>query len=179
MPVRAFGPLLSVLYKWPSVSQAYKWDKNDFVAEWLESQLNADASHSSIVTKNLRCVKRDAVIHGVKESLEVRREQNDAKWWGFGTFVSHGHSLCFYQGCPEAAVDAVVEMARSLSQHQRELVLRSISQLEDQSNDQNEQSQWLWCSLRYLVFKEIAMLFCVRAVRNAADEVITNISPEA
>lgn len=47
--------------------QAYLWEQNQAVVEWLEDQRRAD----SIVIKNINAVKRDAVISQIQRALEV------------------------------------------------------------------------------------------------------------
>lgn len=50
-------------------AEGYKWDNNETVVAWLEDQLNKP---ESIIAYNLHCVKKDALINQIKNSLEVR-----------------------------------------------------------------------------------------------------------
>lgn len=65
------GPAKEMLRRWfvedRGAIDAYLWDKNEVVVEWLEKQKEPD----SIVLKNIAAVKRDAIISQIKLSLEV------------------------------------------------------------------------------------------------------------
>lgn len=49
-------------------SEGYRWDHNETVVEWLEQQIN---NPESMINYNLHCVKKDALITRIKNSLEV------------------------------------------------------------------------------------------------------------
>ena len=42
--------------------QAYVWEKNRDVSEWLQSQLADDKWPQSVLCENIRCLKRDYVM---------------------------------------------------------------------------------------------------------------------
>lgn len=64
------GQAKEMLRRWfvedRSASDAYLWDTNEAVVDWLEKQKVPD----SIVERNIASVKRDAIISQIKKSLE-------------------------------------------------------------------------------------------------------------
>ncbi|KAG8225798.1 hypothetical protein J437_LFUL005605 [Ladona fulva] len=86
--------------------QGYLWEKNEAVVEWLSRQLDKNSQHS-VVYSNIKCVKKDAIIQSIRNSLE---------------------------DCPEAALDAVIEMVQHLSPLQRSDALRHLSHLEEEGS---------------------------------------------
>ncbi|XP_034234889.1 acetyl-CoA carboxylase isoform X2 [Thrips palmi] len=103
------GQAKAMLRRWfmedQGATEGYKWENNEAMAGWLEGQLN---SSNSIVARNIGAVKQDAVVQSVKNSVD---------------------------SCPEAAVDAVVEMVRGLNAQQRAQILQTLSQQgEDQQS---------------------------------------------
>lgn len=81
--------------------QSYKWDNNEAVVQWIEGQLEKP-SRESIITHNLHCVKKDAVINLIKNTLD---------------------------DCPDAALDAVVSIIEKLNDNQKAEVIRTLSHL--------------------------------------------------
>lgn len=49
-------------------SNAYKWEENESVVEWMEKQ----KIEGSTVIKNINAVRKDAIISQIQQSLEVR-----------------------------------------------------------------------------------------------------------
>lgn len=47
--------------------QAYLWENNEPVVEWLENQKKSD----STVSRNIYAVKKDAIISQIQKALEV------------------------------------------------------------------------------------------------------------
>ena len=47
-------------------AQAYVWEKNRDVTEWLQSQLSDDKWPQSVLCENIRCLKRDYVIQQIR-----------------------------------------------------------------------------------------------------------------
>ncbi len=101
------------------------------MAGWFESQLN---STNSIVSRNIGAVKQDAVVQGIKNSIEVCYPSN-AFNSNCSSINDRSNFSLIFQECPDAAVDAVVEMVRGLNAQQRAHVLQSLSQQgEDQQS---------------------------------------------
>jgi len=80
--------------------ESYLWDQDDAAACWLEAQRKTD---NSVISRNITCVKRDAVVTRIKEALEI---------------------------CPEIRLDAVLEIAHRLQPAERAELQRTLSQLE-------------------------------------------------
>lgn len=55
-------------------TNAYRWDQNDAVVEWLEEQKKNELS---IVNKNINAVRRDAIISQIQRSLAVKLKPLD------------------------------------------------------------------------------------------------------
>lgn len=51
-------------------TEAYMWDSNEKIVDWLERQKNND----SIIQRNIASVRKDAIVSQIQKSLEV-------KWW--------------------------------------------------------------------------------------------------
>lgn len=73
-PNLVFGQGEAMLRRWfiedKGASEGYKWENNETVVNWLEEQLNKE---NSIMSYNIHCVKKDALINKIKEELEVSR----------------------------------------------------------------------------------------------------------
>lgn len=114
--------------------QGYRWDNNEAVVQWLEEQHKKPAGHS-IVQYNLHCVKKDSVLNQIKQSLEVIFVlallfiKTYHSWLDFGYY-----ELRLFQGCPDAALDAVVEIVHRLNDNQKAEVIRSLSLLGSADN---------------------------------------------
>lgn len=76
------------------------WDQDEAAACWLEAQRKTE---NSVVSRNIMCVKRDAVVTRIKEALEA---------------------------CPEIRLDAVLEIAHRLQPAERAELQKTLSQLE-------------------------------------------------
>lgn len=67
------GQAQSMLRRWfiedRGTTEAYVWDKNDKIVEWLESQKEAE----STLHRNIASVKKDAIISQIQNSLVVSR----------------------------------------------------------------------------------------------------------
>lgn len=104
-PEIALGQGEAMLRRWfvedKGAAEGYKWDNNEAVVQWFEEQLDKPANQS-IITYNLHCVKRDAVINNIKTTLE---------------------------DCPDAALDAVVSIIEKLNDNQKAEVIRTLSHL--------------------------------------------------
>jgi hypothetical protein len=48
------------------IVQAYLWDDNRAVVEWLTNQLEADQWETSVLCENIKCVQRDQVLREMK-----------------------------------------------------------------------------------------------------------------
>ncbi|XP_071442085.1 acetyl-CoA carboxylase isoform X1 [Hetaerina americana] len=111
------GQIDAMLRRWfvedRGQTEGYLWEKNEVVVEWLSKQLDKSLLHS-LVVNNMKCVKKDAVIQQVRSALE---------------------------DCPEAALDAVIEMVQHLSPLQRADALRHLSHLEEQGSGSQSANQ--------------------------------------
>ncbi|XP_025161543.1 acetyl-CoA carboxylase isoform X2 [Harpegnathos saltator] len=81
-------------------TESYLWDQDEAATCWLEAQRKTE---NSVVSRNIMCVKRDAVVTRIKEALEA---------------------------CPEIRLDAVLEIAHRLQPTERAELQRTLSQLE-------------------------------------------------
>ncbi|XP_015588836.1 acetyl-CoA carboxylase isoform X3 [Cephus cinctus] len=81
-------------------TESYLWDQDEAAATWLEIQRN---NEGSVMRRNINCVKRDALVTRIKESLE---------------------------DYPEVRLDAALEIAHRLQPAERAELLRTLSQLE-------------------------------------------------
>lgn len=106
-PHLSVGQAEAMLRRWfiedKTASDCYLWDDNECVVEWLEEQRDEE---EGTIAKNLLAVEKDAKINQIKECLEA---------------------------CPDIALDAVVELIHKLGPHQKAEVIRTLSQLEEQS----------------------------------------------
>lgn len=91
-------------------TESYLWDQDEAAACWLEAQRETD---NSVVSRNIMCVKRDAVVTRIKEALEI---------------------------CPEVRLDAVLEIAHRLQSTERAELQRTLSQLETTGQEHHKDS---------------------------------------
>ncbi|EFN66380.1 Acetyl-CoA carboxylase [Camponotus floridanus] len=101
LDVRQVGAMLR---RWfiedKGTTESYLWDQDEAATYWLEAQCKTD---DSVVSRNITCVKRDAVVTRIKEALDT---------------------------CPEIRLDAVLEIAHRLQPNERAELQRTLSQLE-------------------------------------------------
>ena len=91
-------------------TESYLWDQDETAAVWLEAQCK---NENSVITRNITCVRKDAVVTRVKEALEV---------------------------CPEVRLDAVLEIAHRLQPTERAELLRTLAQLESAGQEHHNDS---------------------------------------
>ena len=91
-------------------TESYLWDQDEAAAAWLEAQCK---NENSVVTRNISCVRKDAVVTRVKEALEV---------------------------CPEVRLDAVLEIAHRLQPSERAELQRTLAQLETTGQEHHNDS---------------------------------------
>lgn len=101
LDVRQVGAMLR---RWfiedKGATESYLWDQDEAAACWLEAQRKTE---NSVVSRNIMCVKRDAVVRRIREALDV---------------------------CPDVRLDAVLEIAHRLQPTERAELQRTLSQLE-------------------------------------------------
>lgn len=101
LDVRQVGAMLR---RWfiedKGTTESYLWDQDDAASCWLEAQRKTD---DSVVSRNITCVKRDAVVTRIKDALDI---------------------------CPEIRLDAVLEIAHRLQPAERAELQRTLSQME-------------------------------------------------
>nr|KAG5704977.1 hypothetical protein BaRGS_022819 [Batillaria attramentaria] len=83
---------------------AYMWEDDKVVVDWLEKQLQENESGCSLLQENIRCMQRDHVLAHIKEVLEKN---------------------------PDIAMDTVVHMTQLMTSSQRAEVSRILSTIED------------------------------------------------
>ncbi|XP_012679531.2 acetyl-CoA carboxylase-like isoform X2 [Clupea harengus] len=100
------GQMKAMLRRWfveaEGAVQAYLWDSNKDVVEWLEKQQVAEEEEGtrSVIEENIKYIRRDGLLKKL-------------------------HSLV--EGNPEVAVDSIVHLAQNMSPSQRAEVLRILS----------------------------------------------------
>lgn len=111
LDVRQVGAMLR---RWfiedKGATESYLWDQDEATAYWLEAQRKTD---DSVLSRNMTCVKRDAVVTRIKEALEV---------------------------CPEIRLDAVLEIVHRLQPTERAELQRTLSQLETSGQEHHKDS---------------------------------------
>ena len=74
------GQAKSMLRRWfvedKGDTNAYQWEENEAVVEWMELQKINDASTAN---RNINAVKKDAIISQIQRSLEVESFRNCLK----------------------------------------------------------------------------------------------------
>ncbi|XP_076277454.1 acetyl-CoA carboxylase isoform X2 [Lasioglossum baleicum] len=91
-------------------TECYLWDQDEAATNWLESQRQ---NENSVISRNITCVKQDAVVSRIKEALEA---------------------------CPEVRLTAVLEIAHRLQPTERAELLRTLSQLETTTQEHHNDS---------------------------------------
>jgi len=111
LDVRQVGAMLR---RWfiedKGATESYLWDQDEATAGWLEAQRKTD---DSVLSRNITCVKRDAVVTRIKEALEV---------------------------CPEIRLDSVLEIVHRLQPSERAELQRTLSQLETTGQEHHKDS---------------------------------------
>ncbi|KAL3270902.1 hypothetical protein HHI36_021411 [Cryptolaemus montrouzieri] len=99
-PNLSIGQGAAILRRWfieeNGASEAYKWDNNEEVTNWLENQLS---DSNSLVKRNINAIRKDTVLNEIKVHLE---------------------------DCPDIAVDAVVDLIQKLKSHQQDEVFKRV-----------------------------------------------------
>lgn len=110
LDVRQMGAMLR---RWfiedKGTTESYLWDQDEAATYWLEAQRRTD---NSVVSRNIMCVKRDAVVTRIKETLDI---------------------------FPEIRLDAVLEIAHRLQPAERAELQRTLSQMETRETGQEHQ----------------------------------------
>lgn len=91
-------------------TESYLWDQDEATTYWLEAQRKTD---DSVLSRNITCVKKDAVVTRIKEALEVY---------------------------PEVRLDAVLEIVHRLQPTERAELQRTLSQLEATGQEHHKDS---------------------------------------
>lgn len=91
-------------------TESYLWDQDEAATNWLEAQRKDE---NSVISRNITCVKRDAVVTRIKEALEI---------------------------CPEIRLDVVLEIAHRLQPAERAELQRTLSQLETTGQEPHMES---------------------------------------
>ncbi|XP_020292337.1 acetyl-CoA carboxylase isoform X2 [Pseudomyrmex gracilis] len=91
-------------------TESYLWDQDEAATYWLEAQRKTD---NSVISRNITCVKRDAVVTSIKDALEVY---------------------------PEIKLNAVLEIAHRLQPAERAELQRTLSQLETTGQEHHKDS---------------------------------------
>lgn len=113
-PSLGVGTVISMLRRWfvedRGATESYLWDQDEAVSKWLISQ---NETEGSVLSRNINCVRKNAVLTRVKEALEC---------------------------CPEVRLDAVIEIAHRLQPGERAELLRTLSQLETSNQEHHNDS---------------------------------------
>lgn len=88
-------------------TESYLWDQDECVTNWLKNQ---QEDENSVISRNIACVKQDAVVSRIKEALEA---------------------------CPEMRLTAVLEIAHRLQPAERAELQRTLSQLDTTSTQEH------------------------------------------
>ncbi|XP_063979421.1 acetyl-CoA carboxylase isoform X2 [Diachasmimorpha longicaudata] len=103
-PTLDYRQVDAMLRRWfvedKGTTESYLWDQDEAVVNWLIEQAQ---NENSVVTRNIDCVKRDAVVTHVKEAIET---------------------------CPEVRLDAALEIVHRLQPSERAELLKTLAQLE-------------------------------------------------
>lgn len=98
------GQIKSMLSRWFVEAQgtvnAYLWEDNKAVVEWLSDQLDEENLERSVICENIRCIRRDYVMQQI-------------------------HSLI--QENPEVAMDSIIFMTQHMTPGQRSEVTRILA----------------------------------------------------
>ncbi|XP_003704973.1 acetyl-CoA carboxylase isoform X7 [Megachile rotundata] len=111
LDVRQIG---ATLRRWfiedKGATESYLWDQDEAAAVWLEQQRQDE---NSVVSRNITCVKQDAVVSRIKEALEA---------------------------CPEMRLNAILEIAHRLQPAERTELQRTLSQIETTTQEHHNDS---------------------------------------
>lgn len=111
LDVRQVGAMLR---RWfiedKGTTEAYVWDEDEAATNWLESQRQDE---NSVVSRNITCVKQDAVVSRIKEALEA---------------------------CPEVRLNAILEIAHRLQPAERAELQRTLLQIETPAQEHHNDS---------------------------------------
>ncbi|XP_014207408.1 acetyl-CoA carboxylase isoform X3 [Copidosoma floridanum] len=99
-PSLGVGQIDAMLRRWfvedKGATESYLWDSDEIAASWLEEQARCE---SSVLLRNMNCVRKDAVVSRIKEALDI---------------------------CPEVRLDVVLEIAHRLQPQELAELQRSI-----------------------------------------------------
>ncbi|KHJ49247.1 carboxyl transferase domain protein [Trichuris suis] len=102
------GEMSFLLPRWYALDPANKkcgnWNDDQGVAVWLENQLSQEGS---IISENLKCLKRDSIIGKIRSTLS---------------------------NSPDLLMDAVLEVAQQLNSHQSADLIKVLSNLSSRQN---------------------------------------------
>lgn len=111
LDVRQVGAMLR---RWfiedKGTTESYLWDQDEAATIWLEQQRQDE---NSVVSRNITCVKQDAVVSRIKEALEA---------------------------CPEMRLNAILEIAHRLQPTERTELQRTLSQIETTTQEHHNDS---------------------------------------
>uniref|UniRef100_A0A8C1CUK2 acetyl-CoA carboxylase n=1 Tax=Cyprinus carpio carpio TaxID=630221 RepID=A0A8C1CUK2_CYPCA len=85
------------------LSQAYLWDSNEDVVEWLERQLAEEEGARSLIDENIKYIRRDHILKQIRSLVQAN---------------------------PEVAMDSIVHMTQHISPTQRTEVVRILSTMD-------------------------------------------------
>ncbi|CAL8401839.1 unnamed protein product [Boreogadus saida] len=86
--------------------EAYLWDDNEEVVDWLERQLAEEEGARSVVDENIKYIRRDHILKQIRSLVQAN---------------------------PEVAMDSIVHMTQHISPTQRAEVVRILSTMETSS----------------------------------------------
>uniref|UniRef100_A0A8C0FSV8 acetyl-CoA carboxylase n=1 Tax=Bubo bubo TaxID=30461 RepID=A0A8C0FSV8_BUBBB len=88
-------------------SQAYLWDSNKDLVEWLEKQLTEEEGVRSVVDENIKYISRDYILKQIRSLVQAN---------------------------PEVAMDSIVHMTQHISPTQRAEIVRILSTMDSPSS---------------------------------------------
>uniref|UniRef100_A0A672UYM2 acetyl-CoA carboxylase n=1 Tax=Strigops habroptila TaxID=2489341 RepID=A0A672UYM2_STRHB len=88
-------------------SQAYLWDSNKDLVEWLEKQLTEEEGVRSVVGENIKYISRDYILKQMRSLVQAN---------------------------PEVAMDSIVHMTQHISPTQRAEIVRILSTMDSPSS---------------------------------------------
>uniref|UniRef100_A0A4W5JZU3 acetyl-CoA carboxylase n=1 Tax=Hucho hucho TaxID=62062 RepID=A0A4W5JZU3_9TELE len=86
-----------------SYHDAYLWDSNEEVVEWLEKQLKEEEGARSVIDENIKYIRRDHILKQIRSLVQAN---------------------------PEVAMDSIVYMTQHISPTQRAEVVRILSTMD-------------------------------------------------
>lgn len=109
-----FRQVGAMLRRWfiedKGATESYLWDQDEVATNWLENQRQDE---NSVVSRNITCVKQDAIVSRIKEALEA---------------------------CPEVRLNAILEIAHRLHPAERTELQRTLSQIEMTAQEHHNDS---------------------------------------